>query len=333
MSDVGLKKLCRRNGIPTPPQGYHLISDPKKKKRLVQPLPPVQKYWQEIFRFKKPILKQDNEGKSEQDRWDQFRAANQREVSRRDIREIDGVLKLVRKPMHLRSTDERGILKVPAIEHPIRVAPTNFARAYAILKELLVRLAGLGAAGLQYDEDSTYEKLSIEWNGYRFSLRIEEHSIRVEKKHKRKTTDELLWLSRYDKWDFIPTGKLVLDIFSRGIGHVTTRDGKVNIEDRMDQLLIRLFLASEEQAERDRLEEIRRQEAIAQQKKLDEERLAKEYLQLKQDALMEESRRWMEVENLRCYLAEVERKGPRSGRESFESESEWQEWLNWAKDY
>ncbi len=31
-SDVGLRKLCHRNGIPTPPQGYHLMKDGGPKK-------------------------------------------------------------------------------------------------------------------------------------------------------------------------------------------------------------------------------------------------------------------------------------------------------------
>jgi hypothetical protein len=40
ISDVGLKKLCNRNGIPTPPQGYHLMTPGPAKNRLVKPLPP-----------------------------------------------------------------------------------------------------------------------------------------------------------------------------------------------------------------------------------------------------------------------------------------------------
>ena len=41
ISDVGLRQICRRNGIPTPPQGYHLMSDGRRKKRLLVPLPPA----------------------------------------------------------------------------------------------------------------------------------------------------------------------------------------------------------------------------------------------------------------------------------------------------
>ena len=40
ISDVGLKKVCRRHNVPTPPQGYHLMSEDAAKRRLQVALPP-----------------------------------------------------------------------------------------------------------------------------------------------------------------------------------------------------------------------------------------------------------------------------------------------------
>src|SRR5688572_26267959 len=55
-SDVGLKKLCRRNGIPTPPQGYHLMGTGAEKARLLKPLPDALSRQQEKFYFRVPDL-------------------------------------------------------------------------------------------------------------------------------------------------------------------------------------------------------------------------------------------------------------------------------------
>src|SRR5262245_21877917 len=41
ISDVGLKKVCKRHGIPTPPQGYHLMKDGPAKQRAHRDLPPM----------------------------------------------------------------------------------------------------------------------------------------------------------------------------------------------------------------------------------------------------------------------------------------------------
>ena len=53
MSDVGIRKICRRHNIPTPPQGYHLIADVMRKKSMVVSLPPSKSGQSKPFTFRK----------------------------------------------------------------------------------------------------------------------------------------------------------------------------------------------------------------------------------------------------------------------------------------
>jgi len=124
ISDVGLRKICRRNGIPTPPQGYHLMSDGRRRKRLSVPLPPLKSTQDKIIRFETRESPQELEYLgSIQSRWDKLNVESGINVTSKQAREIDRALKAVKGPLHLREVDDRGILLVPSLDYPIRVSP------------------------------------------------------------------------------------------------------------------------------------------------------------------------------------------------------------------
>jgi len=137
-SDVGLRKLCHRNGIPTPPQGYHLMKDGLRKKRLMIPLPSIKMDQEETFDFKKKsFTTKTGTPLGIQAEWDKLISTPVNGVTRQQIKEINNVLKLIKSPLDLRRSDERGILITPSVRHPIRVSSAMFPKATETLKKIL----------------------------------------------------------------------------------------------------------------------------------------------------------------------------------------------------
>jgi len=61
VSDVGLAKICKRNGIPKPPQGYHLKKPGYVKDSFVRALPPIEAGQLSSFEFNKDSDSPNNE--------------------------------------------------------------------------------------------------------------------------------------------------------------------------------------------------------------------------------------------------------------------------------
>lgn len=333
ISDVGLKKLCWRNGIPTPPQGYHLMADQLGKKKMIIPLLKRQGGQHESFRFQGTAAKMDQESKvTDQDRWAIFKASNQNAALKSQTREINRVIKVMCKPLHRRKTDERGILQVPK-DHPIRVAPDRLVLAMETLQMLLVRLSDYGASIPVYNPEASYHKMSIKWLNYEFSIKIEEFSHRVLKPKSEWPDSKSYWYSERDKYYLVPNGKLQLEINLPGIGNITAKDGRTLIRERLDDIMMRMFVYANKQSQKEQVESIRMKRAIKYLKRKDGERREREFQQLKQKQLMKESKHWHRVNELRQYLDAVEKTGASSGVNSFKTEKDWRAWLRWSQDY
>jgi hypothetical protein len=332
ISDVGLKKLCRRNGIPTPPQGYHLMANQNEKHKLIKRLPPRQDSQHESFRFQMNGEKTQQESKIvDNDSWVMFKEGNVKVAPSKQILEINRVLKAIRKPLHLSKTDERGILRVPK-EHPIRVAPDRLESAMEVLRILFVRLSDYGASVPIYDPDASYRKMAVSWLGYEFVIKLDEFSHKVLKPKSEWPDPKSVWHSERDKYYLVPNGKLELSINPPGMGYITAKDGRTLIKDRLDDIIKRMFTAANDQKQKDYVESIRKERAIEYLVGKDEERREREFQRLKQKQLMKESKHWHRVNELILYLAAVEETGPSSGKNTFKSEEDWQVWLLWSKD-
>lgn len=226
--------------------------------------------------------------------------------------------------------DERGIIIVPDTNFPIRVSPALYGRTESVLKLFLNKLLGLEASVLSYRGSGYKEQMGVNWLGYNFSFHFEENSKRLlvpEDKRPKRGYDY-----PSDAWKLKPTGLLSLKVWGPGHGTISLRDGKRLIEDRLDEVIKKMFIQARKKQEKDRIEAIRIKRAIVHLQEKDKVRSEVEFQELRKKQLLIESRHWHRAEKLKEYVAAVEKTGYQSGQ-SFESETSWSEWITWAYNY
>lgn len=110
-------------------------------------------------------------------------------------------------------------------------------------------------------------------------------------------------------------------------------DGSAKIEERVDEVITKMFervAAVEEEA---RISEERRARAIAYLREKDKPRQEAEFHERRGRNLQTEARQWRRAQALRDYLVAAEKIGIRAGRASHASEDSWRAWINWAHEY
>ena len=334
MSDVGLGKLCKRNGIPTPPQGYHLMNAGFKKDKLKIRLPPPKPGQYLTFKFRQDSTLPTKTVVADIDKqtFEALFALRPETPGFEQSRLIKQCIKNVRGRVQKTKTDVRGIILTPDIHYPVRVAPDLLDRACDILKELLSIFSTIGAE-IQNSLTNANNKytLGVLWQGYDFSFRIEERSKRVPptEKHRKQQTH---WYRGKD-WIFEPTGRLELEI--RGPDYTTTtiRDGKRSIEERMFEIVETLYIKVVKQQREDAIRKERKIKAITRLKELDKIRQEQEFLSAKQKQLAKEARLWRKTTYLREYITKIEENGFQASKNSLPHETAWNEWIRWAKEY
>ncbi len=333
LSDVGLAKLCRRNGIPTPPQGFHLMKPGLRKDRLIKPLPAAESGQCTSFTFHvadEPLARAREVAKEATAR---VLAERRRDVTAAQLRAIDAELRRLRgrlKPKHL---DERGMIRPPERYFPIRVSPTSLKRATAMLRALFVKLVAHGAILESPASSEANDRLCVRWEGYGFGFRIEESSRRVEVPPEKRPRPLDGYAFPGDAWRLVPTGTLTLSMSGPGYETWSLRDGRRVVEERLDELIERIYVEAATQREEDRLKAERKARAIAYLQEQDKRRQEQAFQESRRKQLAQEARRWRRAQALRDYIVAVERAGFTASRQSLESEAAWQKWVEWAKRY
>jgi hypothetical protein len=169
------------------------------------------------------------------------------------------------------------------------------------------------------------------WQGYDFAFKVEEASSR-EVVTVRPGKRDRLRLSHYrgQDWHLVPTGKLTLEGRGPGYESLVVRDGKTLIEERIDELAMRMYEVIAAQREEDRVKAIREERTVAHLQKKDEARRAEEFEQRRRKQLRLEARQFRQALALHQYIDAVAR-APTSGPLS--SEDAKREWLEWARSY
>ena len=95
--------------------------------------------------------------------------------------ENQNVLCEIQRPLDQKKVDERGIMVVHRSGHPVRVSPAMLPKAINLLESLLIRLVELGSSLPQIDYgERAYQRLEVEWQGFKYLFQIEETSKRFE---------------------------------------------------------------------------------------------------------------------------------------------------------
>src|SRR5215472_15832472 len=145
MSDVGLGKLCRRNGIPTPPQGFHLKSPGRARDRLIRSLEVATAGQLSEFTFR--VSKSSISAAELNVKADLEKLASQvsTPASSGQLKEVEAEIARIRRHLNPKQVDVRGIVRSPSVGFPIRVSPASLDRAIQIIRTLFTQLVRLGA--------------------------------------------------------------------------------------------------------------------------------------------------------------------------------------------
>jgi len=326
MSDVGLRKLCHRNGIPTPPQGFHLMKSGPKKSILKKSLPSIEEGQRSSFIFKVTDVPKIKEISQIESQWDNL-LTDLVHVRIKDKKVIKQIIRTLLKPINKNKTDERGILLVPDASYPIRVSPEMLAQAVELYEQLLERMFALGATLLSIEDKGSSVLLKVDWLGYVYRFQIAEYSTRSE--NPKRNTQDNRYYSYHDRWIYTPTGRLSLEIWGPGYGANKTQDGKRLIIDRIDEVLRKQFFKAYEQKKEHEIKEIRKQKALRHLQKKELTRQEEEFQALRKKKLFKDMRVWQRAKALREYIDAIEDHGVVKGV----SEGQLEEWLAWARNY
>lgn len=334
LSDTGLRKLCKRNGIPTPYQGYwQRRRHGKKVKRT--PLPPVKKGQEEIVqlhraRKRAPPSQQVTGPVAEQREFEQI-SKNQIKVAKQ-LNRPHPLIKEHRDEMKARKRSGWNRRARPIVDIDVSKEARN--RAFRIMSALFRALDKRGfkprvKEGKRRKKDETV----VTVRGEEIAFRLREKQKKVEVK-----PDEDDWRLLYRDgpfYDLEPSGRLVLEITSSGThgGRKTWRDGKKQkLEDCLNSFVVGLVAASErmkearrkrEEWQRQREEEARRRREIQRQRELEQERAAE---------LRRQVSAWKLSHSAREYVEKL-RQAVDRGRAPTGPDMQAEEWLEWTEAY
>lgn len=244
ISDVGLAKACRRNGIPLPHQGHWLKKPGPARDQLRPFLPPPVQGARLIFDFEigdLSIERKRNQARIEAE----HRLARTPPLETID-KSVVRHLKETRKSIHLRKTDERGIvIGQGPLPWPCRTAPERVDRGVAILGLLWTRLQSLGYTVNQSEMNTAMVDFKIDSGNYWFW--IEEHASKHERDYtpkelaeKQKAEAERRYFFAPNRWVYTPTGKLNVKL-GKGFNDYMERrwsDGaSATLEQRIDEIV------------------------------------------------------------------------------------------------
>lgn len=337
MSDVGLRKLCRREGIPVPPQGYWLMAAGPARDRLKEELPAPGPGDHRSFRFRpKEKVVADAVNEAREAAMDALRAS---EVSANHTSLAARLVRNMRKALDLRKRDERGILMPQGeLPVPIRVSPTQLERALAALERLAARFTAVGIAIEQHDRHSGL--LTFDVKGQKYSFWVEETSVRSERaltakelKERREAEVRGGYFYYADRWQFAPSGKLSIRLSHSCSDYVHRQwadTASAGIEDRIDVVVADTFAFAEKELTEERQREIERRKSRARElwrlRQLRRERHnAQKIRELKWQA-----RSWSRAQMLRGYIDAVDSSDVLT-LPAFRDAGEKSAWIAWGR--
>jgi len=337
ISDVGLKKICRKLDIPTPPRGYWVrLQFGQKVERT--PLPKLKEGTPSIYELQGGQIDE-----KVQTFWTEVTEIIAKEKALATgikipkilssphplIRETKGVLSKAKQ-------DDFGVLRPWRKRYlDIRVSPENLNRALRIMQALIKAFESRGfPVSIKNNGDgypSTYIKIFGEEIKFALKEKVSrsEH-VPTEKEQQEKRKHGFLY--DIQRWDFTPTGKFTLLIDDWGNGQRKQwSDGRTQtVEGLLHSFLIGVVkYADVERQERELREEEQQQWEEERRLRAELERRRRAEEERLQD-LEHQTLQWAKSQQLRAYIKEVEKVASRRPKPN-EFQSDLDLWLNWAK--
>lgn len=332
ISDVALRKICRKLAVPLPPLGYWARVAAGRK----PPTPPLPRYSgpaeivTERYVSDEPVEP------------DPAHLVARREFEAQPENRIV-VSETLDMPHPLIAATERAFRKPkrpnlgnqPMTERralDISVSEASLPRALRIMDALVKALIARGLP-LRIEPDGK-RRTCLTLQGQVLAIRLVENTARTEREP---TKEERQKIKKYghtylpDRYSYQPTGALKLGIFGHNELQKVVADGKhQRVEQFLNEFVVKLEAEAvrrkrhEEHLERQRLH----WEEQARRRREREEKQRKEMERLK--ALEEEVNSWKRAEDIRAYVAAVEANVRREDG-TIELNSELGKWIAWAR--
>lgn len=339
ISDVGLKKICRKLRIPTPPRGYWAkLQFGQKIKRI--PLPKLK--GGELSTYE--IHRQHKEEKVQEFGPEATEIIEKEKASSGGIRvpkRLTSPHPLVRETRSVLTKaepDDYGVLRPWRKRYLyIRVGPDSLNRALCIMHALIKEFESRGfPISIKIDGDrhpTTY----VEILGEKVQFALREKVRRMEHIPTEKERRDIKrgFPHFVHRWDYTPTGKfaLIIDDWGTNGQRKQWSDGRTQtVEDLLHDFLIGAVKFADvkrqkrelrEEQQRQWREEQRIREEREQQRRAEEERLRNLELQAQQ---------WTKSQQLRAYIQEVAKLASlRPQSDVFQPDLD--RWLSWAKEH
>lgn len=248
LSDVGLRKICKRHNIPLPPQGYWARS-PERRSPKRTPLPQPDKDWD--LEFVIP-LQVTPEGRSELDAkfGPQIAAESLPEkqiavVANQEPRHP--MTKAVAKSLEKARADQYGAVTcaIPTAFR-VRVPCESIDRALGIIDALAT---GFDSRGLAIEKGSESGTAVVRVGGQLLRLSLEETSSRQVHRATEAEKDAICrrGYSFAPLYDFRPSGNMTLkieNIWQAGVQSSWRDTSARRIEDRLNEVMAGLYRAA-----------------------------------------------------------------------------------------
>ncbi len=313
ISDVGLRKVCIRLGIPLPEIGYW-NKVKAGKKVVVKPFPEKYAGEQNIR------LALRNESRSEDEYGLSPQLALQRKIEADPSLDLNVKAELT-NPDPLIISVQKTLLKIPkeykdgdllyssSGELDIRVSQSQIHRVLCLMDSLIKIMRHRGHDFKMQDRDSY---LIIGEDKFKMSLK------------EGYTTDPLQ--NHWERSTYYPTGVFTLKFEHWGTT-VSVKDGQKTIEQQLSKIISKIEILAEES--RLQREEHARQRAVRDEQerlqKIVSERRKTELAAFKQ--VIQDAERWKVTQVLREYIEAIEH---HSGKENLTPEIN--AWLDWIKE-
>jgi hypothetical protein len=276
VSDVALRKICKKLGVPTPSLGYWAKLAAGKKSPIAK-LPADHKGPTRHVRN----IRIESENTEQAQRVALLLAADPIPVApsplpKEAVGQTHAVIRRTAKALKKRQFNGRGLLHTDTEDvFSMSVSMANRERALLVLDAIIAAAIGVGG---QLGQSEKGNRPLLKLRGESFELSIREPSRRSEREltaqeRAKQQRGELHWIP--DKHVFVPTGKLHLEVRAEGAYYplLTLTDSSVQIETRLDTVIPALMQKAadltverrmdEERRERERIEEERREAVLA----------------------------------------------------------------------
>jgi hypothetical protein len=335
VSDVALRKICKRLSVPLPPLGYWAKLAAGKKLGI----PPLPEYAGNPVIVSSRFV-QDEPVEADPDhlvarRLSEEQAENRIIVSARLNSPHPLIVATQQAFNQSKHKDHRNLPLAGRGTLDIAVSEENLPRALRIL-DALIKAMELRGMRVRIETEGKHHTL-IDVQGEAIPVRMVENTVRTERiptARERQEQEKYGWSYLPNRYLYNPTGQLKLGVIGWSYGDMrkaVSDSTRQKIEQRLNEFLVNLEVeAVQRRRDTERREQQHRiweeQERIRREQ---EERRKQEIERLK--ILESNAHDWRRAEDVRRYVAAVEAKAIREG-ESMDSESKLGRWITWARN-